>query len=210
MVVAPLRIQWNLKFELGDDEKTRRIPTWKLCQELIPDPCSRSKHEKAAPNPADYLGEIPLDYRARPQKPAKSPASCASSKPSASAPSTLKTKDSKSSNKSPKSPPTSTPNSPTQTPTPLRRPARLGKKRRTNTTVARKKSLRSCLSASPVGKKGSQVKLFNDGSTHLKNDSPFRINSRAFVRCRRRNSKRRMEACGNPLFPLFQAWKATF
>jgi len=112
MVVAPLRIQWNLKFELGDDEKTRRIPTWKLCQELIPDPCSRSKHEKAAPNPADYLGEIPLDYRARPQKPAKSPASCASSKPSASAPSTLKTKDSKSSNKSPKSPPISTPNSP--------------------------------------------------------------------------------------------------
>jgi transposase InsO family protein len=26
---------------------------------------SRSKCEKAAPNPADYLGEIPLDYRAR-------------------------------------------------------------------------------------------------------------------------------------------------
>jgi hypothetical protein len=24
---------------------------------------SRSKCEKAAPNPADYLGEIPLDYR---------------------------------------------------------------------------------------------------------------------------------------------------
>jgi hypothetical protein len=28
---------------------------------------SRSKCEKAAPNPADYLGEIPLDYRARQQ-----------------------------------------------------------------------------------------------------------------------------------------------
>jgi len=27
---------------------------------------SRSKREKVAPNPADYLGEIPLDYRARP------------------------------------------------------------------------------------------------------------------------------------------------
>ena len=45
----------------------------------------------------------------------------------------------------------------TQTPAPLRYTARLGKKRRANTAVARKKSLRLCLSASPVGQKGSQV-----------------------------------------------------
>lgn len=38
-----------------------------------------------------------------------------------------------------------------------RHPARLGPSRRANTAVARKKSLRLCLSASPVEQKGSQV-----------------------------------------------------
>ena len=46
----------------------------------------------------------------------------------------------------------------TQTPAPLRHPDHLGRKRRTHTAVARKKSLRPYLSTSPVEKMGSQVK----------------------------------------------------
>jgi hypothetical protein len=56
----------------------------------------------------------------------------------------------------------SRPQRPTQTPTPLRCPARLGKKRRTNTPVARKKLLCLCLSGSPLGKQGSQAKVSNE------------------------------------------------
>jgi len=52
--------------------------------------------------------------------------------------------------------------------------------------------------------------VLKDGSNLLKNECALRINSRAFLRWRRCNSKWRMEACGIPLFPLFQAWKAAF
>ena len=50
--------------------------------------------------------------------------------------------------------------------TPLRRPARLGNKRGTSTRGARKKSLRLCLSASLVGKEGSQVSVQQVRMTH--------------------------------------------